>query len=103
MSSMPTPISATVQMNASPEEVWRIVSDLARMPEFSPELRKAFVVGKPGVGATIVGINRRKAVVWPTTSRGVRWEPAHAVARKTRESGPTWVYELDPTAAGTSV
>jgi hypothetical protein len=73
------------------------------MPEFSPELRRAFVIGKPGVGATILGINRRKAVVWPTTSRVVRWEPRRAVAWKTRESGATWVYELEPTATGTSV
>ena len=75
-----------------------MVSDLGRMPEFSPELRKAFVVGKPGVGANIIGINRRKAVVWPTTSKVVRWEPGRAVAWKTRESGATWVYELEPTA-----
>jgi uncharacterized protein YndB with AHSA1/START domain len=101
--SMPTPISATVQMNASPEEVWKVVSDLARMPEFSPELRKAFVVGRPGVGANIIGINRRKAVVWPTTSKVVRWEPGQAVAWKTRESGATWVYELEATATGTAV
>jgi uncharacterized protein YndB with AHSA1/START domain len=99
----PTPISATVQINASPDEVWRVVADLSRMPEFSPELRKAFVVGRPGVGAHIIGINRRKASVWPTTSRVVRWEPGQAVAWKTRESGATWVYELEPTATGTSV
>jgi uncharacterized protein YndB with AHSA1/START domain len=103
MSNTPTPISATVQMNASPEEVWKVVSDLARMPEFSPELRKAFVLGRPGVGANIIGINRRKAVVWPTTSKVVRWEPAKAVAWKVRESGATWVYELEPAEGGTKV
>jgi hypothetical protein len=73
------------------------------MPEFSPELRKAFVVGRPGVGANIIGINRRKAVVWPTTSKVVRWEPSRAVAWKVRESGATWIYELEPTEGGTSV
>jgi uncharacterized protein YndB with AHSA1/START domain len=101
--SRPSPISTTVEMKASPEAVWAVVSDLARMPEFSPELRKAFVIGKPGVGATIVGINRRKAVLWPTTSKVVRWEPGRAVAWRTRESGATWVYELEPTDTGTSV
>ena len=95
MTQTPAPISATVEMKAAPEDVWEVVSDLARMPEFSPELRKAFVVGKPGVGANIIGINRRKAVVWPTTSKVVRWEPGRAVAWKTRESGATWVYELE--------
>jgi uncharacterized protein YndB with AHSA1/START domain len=99
----PAPISSTVEIKARPEAVWKVVSDLARMPEFSPELRKAFVVGRPGVGANIIGINRRKAVVWPTTSKVVRWEPGRAVAWKTRESGATWIYELEPTADGTSV
>jgi uncharacterized protein YndB with AHSA1/START domain len=99
----PTPISATVEITAPPESVWQVVSDLARMPEFSPELRKAFVLGTPGVGARIVGINRRGLVAWPTTSRVVRWEPGRAVAWKTRESGATWVYELDPTPTGTRV
>jgi uncharacterized protein YndB with AHSA1/START domain len=101
--SKPAPISATVEMKAGPEKVWEVVSDLARMPEFSPELRKAFVLGKPGVGANIIGINRRKAVVWPTSSKVVRWEPGRAVAWKTRESGATWIYELQPTATGTAV
>ena len=101
--SQPTPISATVQIDASPEVVWEVLSDLGRMPEFSPELRKAFVLGRPGLGANILGINRRGVVAWPTTSKVVRWEPARAVAWKVRESGATWVYELEPVAGGTSV
>jgi hypothetical protein len=55
------------------------------------------------VGTRIIGINRRKAVVWPTTSRVVRWEPGRAVAWKTRESGATWVYELEASGSGTTV
>ena len=100
---VPAPISATVEVQADPDAVWRVVSDLGRMPEFSPELRKAFVIGKPGVGATIIGVNRRGLVVWPTTSKVVRWEPGRAVAWKTRESGATWVYELEGTPSGTRV
>ena len=99
----PKAISTMVEIKASPDQVWQVVSDLGRMPEFSPELRKAFVVGRPGVGANIIGINRRKAVVWPTTSKVVRWEPVKAVAWKVRESGATWVYELEPTEGGTRV
>jgi hypothetical protein len=100
---VPARISASVEVQAAPDAVWRVVSDLGRMPEFSPELRKAFVLGKPGVGATIIGVNRRGLVVWPTTSKVVRWEPGRAVAWKTRESGATWVYELEGTASGTRV
>jgi Polyketide cyclase / dehydrase and lipid transport len=99
----PAKISATVEMKADPEVVWAIVSDFRRMPEFSPELSRAYVIGKPGVGAKIIGVNRRKLAVWPTTSKVVRWEPGRAVAWKTRESGATWIYELEGTPAGTQV
>ena len=101
--STPLTVGATVEIDAAPEQVWAVLSDLGRMPEFSPELRKALVLGGPGLGATVVGLNRRGLVAWPTTSKVVRWEPHQAVAWKTRESGATWVYELAPTATGTSV
>jgi uncharacterized membrane protein len=101
----PLPISATVEIAAAPDAVWAVVSDVARMPEFSPELRHLFVVGsKPtGVGTTMIGINRRRFVAWPTTSKVTRFEPGRAVAWKTRESGATWTYELEPTEVGTRV
>jgi uncharacterized membrane protein len=97
----PVPISASVEMAAPPGEVWRVVADLRRMPEFSPELRKVVPLrGRQGIGQVVLGINRRKAVVWPTTSRVVRWEPGRAVAWHTRESGATWVYEIEPATVG---
>lgn len=99
----PLPISASVVVAAPPETVWSVVSDVTRMPEWSPELRKLFVLGRrePGVGMLLLGINRRKYVAWPTTSKVVRFEPGRAVAWKTRESGATWTYELEPVEGGT--
>ncbi|HET6653982.1 MAG TPA: SRPBCC family protein [Nocardioides sp.] len=99
----PLPISASVDVDAQPADVWAVVSDVSRMPEFSPELRWAFAVGarEPRIGMRLVGINRRGYAVWPTTSKVVRFEPDRAVAWHTRESGATWTYELEPTATGT--
>jgi uncharacterized membrane protein len=101
----PLPISASVEIDASPEAVWAVVSDVTRMPEFSPELRRLYVVGskQPRVGMNLVGINRRKYVAWPTTSKVTRFEPGRAIAWKTRESGATWTYELEPTDSGTRI
>ena len=94
----PLPISASTEIAAAPAEVWAVVSDVTRMPEFSPELRKVIPLGRVrGLGQTILGLNRRKAVWWPTTSKVVRWEPERVVAWKTRESGATWSYECEPT------
>jgi len=99
----PLPISASVDIAAPPEAVWTVVSDVTRMPEWSPELRRLFVLGsrEPRVGMQLLGINRRGYAAWPTTSKVVRFEPGRAVAWKTRESGATWTYELEPVDGGT--
>ncbi len=101
----PLPITASVEVDASPDTVWAVVSDVTRMPEWSPELRRLFVVGskEPRVGMLLVGVNRRGYAVWPTTSKVVRFEPGRAVAWRTRESGATWTYELEPTSTGTRI
>ena len=87
--NQPLPISASVDVAASSEAVWSAVSDVARMSEWSPECRKIFVLGSPksGVGARMVGVNKRGWAVWPTVSKVVRFEPSRAVAWKVRERG----------------
>ncbi|MBY9076698.1 SRPBCC family protein [Nocardioides sp. WL0053] len=101
--NQPLPISASVEVAASPATVWETVSDVTRMSEWSPECRRIIVLGskRSGVGTRLLGLNRRGWAVWPTTSTVVRFDPARAVAWRTRESGATWSYELEPTAVGT--
>lgn len=103
--NQPLPISASVDVAARPESVWEVVSDVRRMSEWSPECRRIVVLGSPkeGVGTTFLGVNRRGWAMWPTTSKVVRFEPARAVAWRTRESGATWTYELTPTGSGTTL
>ncbi len=97
----PLPLTSSVEIDAPPEEVWSVVSDVTRMPEWSPELRRLwFVGGRRGLGALLLGINRRGLVAWPTTSRVIRFEADRAVAWRTRESGATWTYELEPVGEG---
>lgn len=95
--NQPMPISAVVDVDASPDRVWSVVSDFVRMAEWSPECRKIVVLGKQrtGAGTQFLGVNRRGWVVWTTTSKITRFEPSKAVAWKTRGSGATWTYELE--------
>jgi uncharacterized protein YndB with AHSA1/START domain len=101
--SRPLPISASVDVAAPPDAVWAVVGDVRRMPEWSPELRRLAVLGSGPVrvGTTLLGLNRRRWVAWPTTSKVTRLDPARAVAWRTRESGATWTYELEPSDGGT--
>jgi len=100
--NQPLPVTASVEVAAAPESVWKAVSDVTRMGEWSPECRKVVVVGrrKEGLGTTFLGLNRRGLAAWPTTSRVVRYEPGRAIAWRTRESGATWTYEISPTETG---
>lgn len=99
----PLPISATVDIAAPPARVWELVGDVTRMPEWSPELRRLRLMGRgpARVGSTLLGLNRRGWVAWPTSSTVTRLEPGRAVAWRTRESGATWTYELEKTPRGT--
>lgn len=99
----PLPISASIEIDASPARVWDVVGDVTRMPEWSPELRRLKLVGRgpARVGSTLLGLNRRGWAAWPTTSTITRLEPGRAVAWRTRESGATWTYELEATGTGT--
>jgi Polyketide cyclase / dehydrase and lipid transport len=93
-------LEADIEIEARPEQVWTVVSDLARMGEWSPECRKVIVFGSPREGAHLVGLNRRRWVAWPTNSRIVRYEPGRAIAWKVFTNRATWSYELEPTEGG---
>lgn len=95
-------LRAEADVQAPPDRVWRLLTDFSRMPEWSPELVR-MVPLKPGglrVGQWYLGINRRKAVLWPTRSVVARLEPGRAVAWDTRSSGARWIWEIEPAAAG---
>ncbi len=92
-------------VDAPPEQVWALLTDFSRMPDWSPELVR-MVAMKPGglrVGQWYLGINRRKAVVWPTRSVVAEVEPGRRLVWDTRSSGARWIWELAPEGAGTRV
>lgn len=96
-------ISASIEIEASPERVWDLISDPTRMPQWSPQCRKTIVRGKGpvGVGTTTVNINRRGLLFWPTRAKIKQFEPNRRFAFKIAENGTIWSYELEPTATGT--
>lgn len=98
-------LRAEAVLDAPPDRVWAALTDLSRMPEWSPELVR-MVPLKPGglrLGQWYLGINRRKAMVWPTRNVVAALEPQRALAWDTRTSGARWIFELAPEGDGTRV
>jgi len=105
MSAADRELRAETTIDATPEEVWAVLSDLDRMPELSTELVKMVPLLRGGLrlGQQYLGINKRKWVVWPTRNKVVTLEPGKALAWHTATSGATWIYELTPEGEGTRV
>ncbi|MBB6626733.1 SRPBCC family protein [Nocardioides sp. KIGAM211] len=99
-------LRAETTVGVPPAQVWALLSDVRRMADWSPELLTMLPL-KPGglrVGQWYLGLNRRKAVVWPTRSVVAVLEPGRSLAWDTRSSGARWIWEIEPDgASGTRV
>jgi uncharacterized protein YndB with AHSA1/START domain len=90
---------------ASPERVWTVLADLKEMHRRSPELVVMLPLLRGGLrsGQQYLGINRRKAAVWPTHNVVTDCEAGRVLAWDTRTSGAHWIYELQAEGGGTRV
>lgn len=102
---------ASVHVEASPEEVYAIVSDVTRTPEWSPEvIRCRWVDGadRPKVGARFRGTSRSRLVRWTCTCEVVTADPGREFAFRTlfdrvNKDSTTWRYTFEPRDRGTVV
>lgn len=102
------PLEAEIEVAAPVDRVWDVVADLRSMGSRSPETVRMFGVDDPRPGSRGVSVNRRGAVLWPTTTRITRWKPpthdgTAALAFHVWPTDVEWSYELTATAAGTRV
>lgn len=103
--------SVTVHMNATPEAIWAVVSDITRTGEFSPETFEAeWLDGAtgPAVGARFRGhVNRNnKGVKYWTVCQVSSCEPGRSFAFEVLTGGKalnTWTYAMVPAGGGTDV
>lgn len=101
-------VQVETRINASPERVWALVSDIELMPKLSPELCSvAWLDGVDGAapGARFVGRNRHKALgEWETTSHVVRFEPPRVFSWAVGDPEhptATWRFTVEPAGDGT--
>jgi uncharacterized protein YndB with AHSA1/START domain len=110
---------ATLQIDAPPERVWRLVTDVTRMGEWSPVTYKCeWLEGatEAKVGARFKGWNKMAPAKWWTVCEVTTLEPGKLFEFRTMEvSAPfsigvgqpremtRWRYELEPEDIGTRV
>jgi uncharacterized protein YndB with AHSA1/START domain len=102
----PLPDEVSVHVDATPEAVYAIVTDIAQMGRLSPECtggRWLDGATGPAVGAKFKGSNKRGFARWSTTNRVVEAEPGRAFSFETNESGTRWTYRMEPDGDGTRV
>ncbi len=94
-------LEATIDIDAAPEKVWALVSDIERMSSWSPQVVRSTINGDTvGVGTTFANENRQGEVSWPTNARVVRFEPPRDFAFKVKENRLVWSFRLEPLASG---
>jgi uncharacterized protein YndB with AHSA1/START domain len=100
---------ASVHVNATPERVYELVSDVRRMGEWSPECRHCeWLDGAtgPAVGARFKGSNRNGFARWSTKPRVVVADEGREFAFATLVRGKDltkWTYRFQPDGEGTNV
>ena len=100
-----TTAEVQVHLDAPPDVVYGIVSDVKRMGEWSPETIKCAWLGGatgPAVGTRFKGTNKRGFITWSTKPTVVVAEPgrefAFDVGTDTR-----WTYRFDADGTGTKL
>lgn len=90
-------LRAEAVVEAPADRVWALLTDFGRMAEWSPEMVRMVPMKRGGlrVGQWYLGINRRKAVVWPTRSVVAEVSSGRRLVWDTPSSGAQWIWELE--------
>ena len=90
---------------AAPEaRVWELVSDVRRMPEWSPQvmstrLRKGF--DRCEIGTEFTNLNQEGELEWTTHAEIIRYDAEQAIAFRVAENWVVWSFLLEAADGGT--
>lgn len=97
-------------VDAAPEQVWEVLTDVTRIGEWSHECHRAeWIDGAtgPAVGARFRGRNRAGVVRWGRPCEIAELEPVRRLVYRT-DGGlvgdcTEWAFDLEPVAGGTRI
>lgn len=95
-----------MEIQAAPERVWELVTDVTNMGRWSPECHRCeWTDGAtgPAIGATFKGWNKRGLVRWSTVSTVVTADEPREFAWEVDKSKMRWGYRFEPSGEGTRV
>ncbi|MEV6975319.1 SRPBCC family protein [Kitasatospora sp. NPDC093806] len=97
-------VEESLLIGAGPEAVYRAVSDVRRMGEWSPECKVVLARRGPlRTGSPFIGFNRRGVAVWFTACRVTRAEAGREFAFRVNIFGlpvARWGYRFEPAEGG---
>ena len=96
----------SLHIEAPPERIYEIVSDIAQMGRLSPECTGGkWLDGAtgPAVGARFKGSNKRGLARWSTTNQVVEAVPGATFSFETQQSGMRWTYRIQADGTGSLV
>jgi uncharacterized protein YndB with AHSA1/START domain len=101
-------VEVSTWIDAPPDKVWALASDIRTMPECSPELERVEWndgSDQPCVGARFTGYSKHPALgEWSTVSEIVEYEPQRVMAWAIGDAShptATWRLRLTPEGTGT--
>lgn len=94
-------LETSIDIPASPTQVWAVVSDLTDMPKWSPQTWKVLTRDDPHqVGARMLNLNRAGWRIWPTRSKIIAIEPERVLRWRVKDNKAIWSLTLTPTEGG---
>ena len=95
----------SIVVQASPEALYDLVSDVTRTGEWSPICKACWWNdgGSARVGAKFTGRNERGDRVWETVSEVVKAEPGREFSWVVGKGYVRWGYSMKPVDAGTEL
>jgi len=102
---LPTTRSLSVEIEAPPTKIWKLISDPSVPAMFSHELQTAKFIDAdtPAVGAVIEGHNARDGYEWTTHSHVVECEEPQIFQWAVDDADDpvaTWSFRISPTSSG---
>jgi uncharacterized protein YndB with AHSA1/START domain len=98
-----------IDIDAPPDDVWRVATDITRIPEWSPVCHRCeWTDGaqEPSVGARFRGHNKLNGARWSRDCVVTAAVPGEVFAFSTSFKGQEstrWRYRFEPTGSGTRV